>query len=80
MAKIWFGTKNLTRYEELSQQRERRRAIMDQGMARSDAMRNYLSANINKTASAQVQTSEMQLRSKAQAAAKARLEKLNKLV
>ncbi|ODT83127.1 MAG: hypothetical protein ABS76_04160 [Pelagibacterium sp. SCN 64-44] len=80
MAKIWFGTKNLTRYEELSQQRERRRAIMDQGMARSDAMRNYLSANINRTASTQVQTTEMQLRSKAQAAAKARLEKLNKLV
>lgn len=80
MAKVWFGTKNLTRYQELSLQRERRRAIMDEGMARSDAMRNYLATNINRTASTQVQTSEMQLRAKAQAAAKARLEKLNKLV
>ncbi|MGB3338329.1 MAG: hypothetical protein WBA73_14235 [Devosia sp.] len=64
------------------QQNAKRRSIVQQGMSRSDAMRSYLAANINKTASMQVQTSEMQLRANAQAAAKAKTEammKLNKL-
>jgi len=79
MAKVWFGTKTLTRYETLMQQRERRRAIVEHGMARSENMRSYMVANINKNASTTVQTAEMQLRAKSQAAAKARSAALNKL-
>jgi|GEM_PF-2282688 len=79
MAKVTYGSKNLTRYQELLLHRERRRAMIDEGLARSDVVRNLMSININKTASDQVQSSEMQLRAKAQAATKAKMEKFNKL-
>jgi hypothetical protein len=80
MAKIGSGKQNLTRYQALIQQQQRRRAIIEQGVARSENMRSYMVANINKNASAAVQTSEMQLRAKAQAAAKSRADMmLNKL-
>lgn len=69
-----------TRYQELVQNNAKRRAIMQVGISRSDNARNFMVANINKTASLQVQTAEMQLRAKAQAAAKSRSAKLNKLV
>lgn len=80
MAKVWFGAQTTpSRYEALTQQRERRRAIMEHGMSRSDSMRNFQSANIAKSTSLQVQTTEMQLRATAQAAAKAKLAKLTAL-
>jgi len=80
MAKVWFGAPATpSRYEALAQQRERRRSIMQHGLSRSDSMRNFQSNNINSTASLQVQTTEMQLRANAQAAAKAKLAALNAL-
>jgi hypothetical protein len=80
MARIGSGKQNLTRYQALMQQQQRRRAIIEQGMARSENMRSHMVANINKNASAAVQTSEMQLRAKAQAAVKSRADMmLNKL-
>lgn len=83
MAKVRFGAPATpSRFESLALQRARRRAIVEQGMARSDAIRNYQSTNINNSARLQVQTTEMQLRANAQAAAKAKyagMLKLNKL-
>jgi hypothetical protein len=81
MAKIWFGKQTTpSRYEALMQQRERRRAIVEHGMARSENMRSFMVSSINQAASATVQTSEMQLRAKTQAAAQAQRAQLNKLV
>jgi hypothetical protein len=80
MARIGYGKQTPTRYEALAQQRERRRAIVEHGMNRSENMRNFMVANINSSASTTVQTTEMLIRSKAQAAAKATAAaKLNKL-
>lgn len=68
-----------SRYGMMMAQNARRRAIVQDGMARSDSMRNFMSANVNRQASLLVQTAEMQLRSKAQEAAKARMTAMNKL-
>jgi len=71
-----------SRYGMMMQSRAKRRAIIDEGMLRSQAMRDSMTLNINRTAAAQVVTTEMQLRSNAQAAAKAKsasMSKLNKL-
>lgn len=65
-----------SKYGMLTAQNAKRRAIVQHGMSRSDSMRNYLSANINKKASVQVQTTEMQLRANAQAAAKVKIAQL----
>ena len=66
-------------YGLLTATNAKRKAIVQDGQSRSNAMRNFQSANINKNASVQVQTTEMQLRSNAQAAAKAKLAKLTAL-
>ena len=71
--------KDTSRYAMLTAQNAKRRAIVQQGLARSDSMRGFQAANINKTAAAQVQSTEQQLRSKSAAASKARLASLNKL-
>jgi hypothetical protein len=80
MASIGKKNSSMTRYDALMAQRTRRRAIVEHGMGYSDNIRSYISANINRTAAAQVHTTEMQIRSKAQAAAKAKTAALNKLV
>lgn len=59
-----------SRYGMLMAQNAKRRAMMEQGMMRSDNMRSAMANNINRTAALMVQTTEMQLRSNAQAAAK----------
>lgn len=68
-----------SRYGVLTAQNAKRKAIMQQGLARSDAMRNFQSANINKNAATTVQTTEMQLRANSQAAAKAKIAQLQAL-
>ena len=68
-----------SRYGVLTAQNAKRKAIMQQGLARSDAMRNFQSANINKKAATTVQTTEMQLRANSQAAAKAKIAQLQAL-
>lgn len=69
MAKI----KATSSYGLLIAQNNKRKAIIQDGQSRSNAMRNFQSANINKNASTLVQTTEMQLRSNAQASAKAKI-------
>ena len=68
-----------SRYGVLTAQNAKRKAIMQQGLARSDAMRNFQSANINKNAATTVQTTEMQLRANSQSAAKAKIAQLQAL-
>ncbi len=68
-----------SRYGMMMAQNARRRAIVQQGMARSETMRSAMIASINNTANLMVKTTEMQLRSNAQAAAKAKLATFNKL-
>lgn len=65
-----------SRYGVLTAQNAKRRAILQDGMSRSASMRNFMSANINKNVAVQVKTTEMQLRSNAQAAANLRISKL----
>lgn len=71
--------KDTSSYGMLTAQNARRKAIVQDGMARSESIRNFASSNINKHAAMQVQTTEMQLRSNAQAAAKAKLARLTAL-
>lgn len=68
-----------SRFGMLTAQNAKRKAIMQQGMARSDAMRSFQSANVNRNASVVVQTTEMQLRANSQAAAKAKMAQLQAL-
>jgi len=77
MAKVTAGKQSA--YNMALQASAKRKAIVEHGMARSESMRSYMVANINKTAAAQVQSTEQQLRSKSAAASKARLASLNKL-
>jgi hypothetical protein len=71
--------KDTSSFGMLTAQNAKRKAIMQQGMVRSNAMRTFQSAHINKNASMTVQTTEMQLRANAQAAAKAKLANLTAL-
>lgn len=76
MAKV---TTRISAYNLALQSSARRKAIVEAGMSRSNDMRAFMSANINKTAALQVQTTEQQLRANSAAAAKVRMAKLNKL-
>lgn len=68
-----------SRFGMLTAANAKRKAIVQDGQSRSNAIRNFQSANINKNASMAVQTSEMQLRANAQSAAKAKLASLSAL-
>ena len=77
MAKV--GRSKPTVYNMALQASAKRKAIVQEGMSRSNSMRSYMVANINKTAATQVQTTEQQLRSKSAEATKAKLASLNKM-
>lgn len=72
-------TTKISAYNLALQNSAKRRSIIQDGMGRSDGVRSFLSANINKNAALQVQTTEQQLRANSAAAAKVRVDKLNKL-
>jgi hypothetical protein len=75
MAKI----KDTSSFGLLTAQNTWRKSIIQDGQSRSNAMPNFQAANINKNASMLVQTTEMQLRSNAQASAKAKIAQMTAL-
>ena len=68
-----------SRFGMLTAANAKRKAIAQDGQSRSNSIRNFQSANINKNASVTVQTTEMQLRANAQAAATAKIAKMTAL-
>ena len=71
--------KNTSSYNSLANHRVKRRALMDDGMARLNAINTAMRNNITQTTNTQVQVAQMGVRSKAQADMKARMSKLSQL-
>ena len=71
--------KNTSSLGTLANYRSKRRAIVDLGIARLDAINTAMRNNITRTTNTQVQVAEMGVRSKAQADMKARMSKLTQL-